>query len=204
MPRPRRSEHTKESILERGIDLFSEQGVHGTGLKQILDAVQVPKGSFYNYFDSKEHFVAEVVESYTNRSMAQVEAFLEGNTASATETFKQLFELLTKMFELDNCVKGCLVGSLAAEVAGSSELCRLSLQKGMQRWHALLAQLVEQGQAEGEFRSDMSKEVLVELLWCAWEGGILKMKIEGQSDALRRVVRNMMSLVRVPDSPTIR
>jgi len=41
-----------------------EQGYHGTGLQELVTKVGVPKGSFYNYFPSKEDFSAEVVRLY--------------------------------------------------------------------------------------------------------------------------------------------
>jgi len=54
----------RENLLNQGVTLLMEQGYHGTGLKEILDAVQIPKGSFYNYFGSKENFGAEVIQHY--------------------------------------------------------------------------------------------------------------------------------------------
>ncbi|HSN23524.1 MAG TPA: TetR/AcrR family transcriptional regulator, partial [Methylomicrobium sp.] len=38
----------RENLLSQGVALLMQQGYHGTGLKEILDAVQIPKGSFYN------------------------------------------------------------------------------------------------------------------------------------------------------------
>ena len=48
------------------------QGYHGTGLQEILDAVNIPKGSFYNYFGSKEDFGAEVIQHYIDPFIAQL------------------------------------------------------------------------------------------------------------------------------------
>jgi Bacterial regulatory proteins, tetR family len=42
-----------------------------TGLKEILDAAQVPKGSFYHYFESKEEFSAAVLKRYAERELDQ-------------------------------------------------------------------------------------------------------------------------------------
>ena len=41
--------------------LLMDQGYHGTGLQELVQRVGVPKGSFYNYFESKEAFRAGVV-----------------------------------------------------------------------------------------------------------------------------------------------
>ena len=56
MSKSNKKEFNRESLLNEGVALFMGQGYHGTGLQEILDAVNVPKGSFYNYFDSKEDF----------------------------------------------------------------------------------------------------------------------------------------------------
>ena len=54
MARPRKSEHSRQDLLDTGSRMLTEFGYHGTGIKQVLDAVGVPKGSFYNFFPSKE------------------------------------------------------------------------------------------------------------------------------------------------------
>ena len=56
-----------------------QQGYHGTGLKEILDAVQIPKGSFYNYFGSKENFAAEVIQHYINPFIDQLSDHLQNS-----------------------------------------------------------------------------------------------------------------------------
>ncbi|HEX8874632.1 MAG TPA: TetR/AcrR family transcriptional regulator, partial [Nitrosospira sp.] len=66
MPKPAKKEFNRENLLNEGVVLLREQGYHGTGLQEILDAVNIPKGSFYNYFDSKEDFGAEVIQHYTD------------------------------------------------------------------------------------------------------------------------------------------
>lgn len=36
----------RENLLNHGLVLLMQQGYHGTGLQEILGAVQIPKGSF--------------------------------------------------------------------------------------------------------------------------------------------------------------
>jgi hypothetical protein len=53
MGRPRLSHETKTRLLDEGVASLIGQGYHGTGIKEVLDHVKVPKGSFYNYFERK-------------------------------------------------------------------------------------------------------------------------------------------------------
>ena len=43
---------------------FLENGYHGTGIKEVLDRVNVPKGSFYSYFASKEELGEAAIQYY--------------------------------------------------------------------------------------------------------------------------------------------
>ena len=65
----------RENLLNQGVGLLMQQGYHGTGLKEILDAVQIPKGSFYNYFGSKENFAAEIIEHYIVPYLEQLQSY---------------------------------------------------------------------------------------------------------------------------------
>ena len=61
MGRPRLSDETKTRLLDEGVTSLIGQEYHGTSIKEVLDQLKVPKGSFYNSFESKEHFGAEVI-----------------------------------------------------------------------------------------------------------------------------------------------
>ena len=60
----KKNNEIKINLIESGLKLFSERGYHGTGIKEIVNSQGVPKGSFYNYFESKEDFIAEIVKHY--------------------------------------------------------------------------------------------------------------------------------------------
>src|SRR5579872_5044139 len=56
--------NVREKLLDAGLKVLIEKGYNGSGVQDITDAAGVPKGSFYNHFESKEALGAEVVERY--------------------------------------------------------------------------------------------------------------------------------------------
>ena len=60
-------------LTAAGHELFTRCGYHATGIQQITDQAGVPKGSFYNHFDSKEAFAADysLVETMAHFGAAQ-------------------------------------------------------------------------------------------------------------------------------------
>jgi AcrR family transcriptional regulator len=53
--RQRRREETSQRILSEAVRLFEKQGYTATTVEQITEAADVGKGTFFNYFPSKEH-----------------------------------------------------------------------------------------------------------------------------------------------------
>ena len=60
----RNTEHdTREHLLATGERLCMHRGFTGMGLSELLKTAEVPKGSFYHYFRSKEAFGVAMLET---------------------------------------------------------------------------------------------------------------------------------------------
>lgn len=188
MARPRKSEHNKEVILAKGIDLLCEQGYNGTGLKQILDAVQIPKGSFYHYFDSKEAYAAQVVELYIDRLLEAFDNYLKYATDDPLDIIKRIYHWMVLEFQRKQCKEGCLLGNLAAEVGSSSDLCQQAMLSAYAQWQQRFVPLISAAQEAGHVRKDVPAELLAETFWNAWEGSILRMKITGDTNTIEQTL----------------
>src|ERR1700709_1249900 len=58
------SPDVRARLLEAGVQTFSKSGFNGCSVQDITDAAGVPKGSFYNHFDSKEALGAAALAHY--------------------------------------------------------------------------------------------------------------------------------------------
>lgn len=56
--------HSKDEIVQAGLDLILSKGFNATGVEAILKQAKVPKGSFYNFFPSKEEFGLAIIDKY--------------------------------------------------------------------------------------------------------------------------------------------
>lgn len=198
--RPQRGHTIRQELLDTGMQLLSEQGYHGTGLKAVLDRAQVPKGSFYHYFTSKEAFTAEIISDYSESLLALMDAHLARSSSSPRETIRHLYHLMITEFERRGCIRGCLLGNLAAEIGASSQRCQNALQNAYRSWLRRFLPLVEAGQMQGQFRDDVPATSLADLFWNHWEGGILRMKMEGHARGLRQNLDMLLDqLMAAPD-----
>lgn len=197
-PKLKKSELTRASLIDEGIQQLSEHGYHGTGIKQVLDAVNVPKGSFYNYFGSKEAYVAEIIREYNNQSLVMLDEFIHHSKRPALEQLKTIYEYMLSKFSDNSCQKGCLVGSIAAEIGNTFELCQKAMQDSVNDWLLRLTILISKGQLENTIRKDIPSNDLAELVWSAWEGSLIKMKIDGDIQSPQKIIHLTLETLLTP------
>jgi TetR/AcrR family transcriptional repressor of nem operon len=194
MARPRKSEQAKQQLLDVGVQMLTEQGYHGTGIKQILDAVGVPKGSFYNFFPSKEAFVASIIYQYGDDVAAEslrAVAGLEQEPALIQLWYSFYNKVRNREQAGESCA--CLLGALSAEIAQASTVCNEALSEVQNRWIEALERLVEQAQQQGDIsRGDTAKD-LAQLIYNCWQGGLLQYQVSGDTDALLKQFKTLMN-----------
>jgi TetR/AcrR family transcriptional repressor of nem operon len=177
----------REKLLDEGVLLLMEQGYHGTGLQELVQKVGVPKGSFYNYFPSKEEFSAEVVRHYIDPFIRQLDAHLSRPDVAADVALRNYFEELIVETERKDFKGGCLLGNLIGEIGDTSELCQTSLRTAVGRYREKLREGLARGQREGSFRTDIDAKDMADFLVNVWQGALLRMKIERSVRPLTQV-----------------
>ena len=51
----------KESIMKKALELFAEEGYHKTSISKIAASAEISKGLIYNYFESKQQLLHQIV-----------------------------------------------------------------------------------------------------------------------------------------------
>ncbi len=168
----------KKKLLDQGVLALMEQGYHGTGINEILNSVSVPKGSFYNYFQSKENFGAEIIQHYITPFIVQLNEHLDTPSQDSLTSLRCYFDELIDTLEKQNFLGGCLLGNLMGEIGDTSEICRKALDLAVRQYRDTLAEGLSRAQSEGTIRRDLSAESMADFLLNAWQGALLRMKIE--------------------------
>jgi TetR/AcrR family transcriptional repressor of nem operon len=203
MPRTADPTAIPERLLAAGLDLFLRQGYNGTGIQQITDQAGVPKGSFYNHFESKEVFGAAIVDLYSERSLSSWKRWMRGAPSEPMAAIRHVFAAMFDYHERAGGASGCLIGNLAAEMAPASTLCRKRLLAAQLAWRERLAELIRAAQDVGEVRDDIDPTALSALTWSVWEGALLRMKVEGTVRPLRESIEIVLDYVYAPlERPT--
>lgn len=178
--------NARQNILEAAAPLIHSQGFHRTGLKEILDAAGVPKGSFYFYFKSKEDFGLALIDHYADSMGALAASILAEDGSPALERLSRFFTVLCGRMAERGCANGCPIGNLAQEVSDLSPGMRARLSQVMEgftrRVESVLASAAEAGELPGGLDPARTAGFVVD----AWEGAILRSKADKDPAPLDR------------------
>ena len=190
MPRTADPTDIPNRLLNAGYLLFKQQGYNATGVQELASLAAVPKGSFYNHFDSKEAFAVEIIRRYAQGMNDAWDEALRDAPASPLGALRHLLTTFIRHHEQASC-PGCLVGDMSAEMAESSPACRDALEAATCQWHERMTQLIQRAQQAGEIRRDLDARSLSAFFWNAWQGALLRMKVVHNAKPLKEVVRLM-------------
>ena len=105
MPKP----NHKETLLEAGLTAFHRHGYHATGVQEVVSLAGVPKGSFYNHFESKDALGLAALARYWEER-AESRALLRDTSVLGLNRLDGHFAALGYSED------GCLIGNFTAEL----------------------------------------------------------------------------------------
>lgn len=174
---------TRQHILDTGNRIIAAKGFSCVGLNELLQASEVPKGSFYHYFKSKELFGQALLEDYFDSYLRQLDALLEAPGLTARERLLRYFQHWRATQAEEGDEQKCLVVKLGAEVADLSEAMRVTLRDGTERIIGRLAGCIAAGVADASL-PPLDADTSARMLYQMWLGASLLAKLQRNASPL--------------------
>ncbi len=190
------AKHDIDNILDKGIDLFRLNGYHNTGVRDILKACNMPKGSFYHSFESKEDFVIKAIERFDEIISKDFEKNLSDESLSYFDRIKNHFMIHIKWYTNNDYRVGCLLGNLSTEVAGTIDAVSNKISGIYEQWSRGLASFIEKGQKAGEISSNIEALDLANYLFDSFNGSLGRMKVERSGKPLEQFLNINLEFIR--------
>ncbi len=169
--------YEKEDILNVGLDVFRRNGYHNVGINQILKESGIPKGSFYNFFESKEDFAQQVIRQYGETNTCWMKEFFEDCSLSPIECLKSFYTYMMNLNEEDEYCGGCLVNNMSVEVGRKSDPIGAEANQQFIGWLNVLASVISKGQDDNEITKEFSALELAEYIHAGFYGVLSRAKV---------------------------
>ena len=147
--RQRRSAETRERLFRSALELFAQKGFAETTVEDITEAADVGKGTFFNYFPSKDH----ILLAFGEMQLSKLESAIELARGSGEPMPEFLRSLGVRMTQEPTRNPAIIRALLQAYL--STTPVRAAMMDLQRRVHALHTQMIQLGQERGEIRDDL-------------------------------------------------
>ncbi len=181
---------SRDRLIEATAVLLRRQGYAATGLAQIVDVAQAPRGSLYFHFPGgKEELASAALVRSSERQRARLQSALD--EADAGDAVFAVVDVLAAELDASGCKDGCPIATVALEVGADggalSTLCRLSFD----RWRQLIVDRLRAGGFD-----DAAADDAAWFIFSAVEGAQMMCRVQGTTAPLRAVGRQLSAMLR--------
>lgn len=161
----------KQTIMETAIEQFVQRGFQATSIADIMKAAHMGLGTFYNYFDSKDQLLHYLLDNLAVQLQQRLQ-HLTAEQKSKAEILREMVLMTAQLVDSNKYVLPLFLSAGARPEQASEEVKGKVKDCGQEphehRGHgpafmAMFLQLVQEGQASGEFRQDVSAEIITEM-----------------------------------------
>ena len=186
--RQRRSAEIRERLFRAALDLFAEKGFTETTVEDITEAADVGKGTFFNYFPSKDH----ILLAFGEMQLCKLEEAIK-IARTTNEPMPQFLRSLSVRMTQEPTRNPAIIRALLQAYLSTTPV-REAMIDLQTRVHALHTQMIQLGQDRGEIRSDLPAAEIAYvfrqtifgtlLIWSLYGDATLHARIEGAFNVL--------------------
>ena len=147
--RQRRSAEIRERLFRAALKLFAQKGFLETTVEDITEAADVGKGTFFNYFPSKDHILLAFGEMQLSKLEAAIEMARQTN-----EPMPEFLRSLGVRMTQEPTRNPAIIRALLQAYLSTTPV-REAMMALQRRVHALHTQMIQLGQDRGEIRGDL-------------------------------------------------
>lgn len=188
---------TKERILDAAEEIMLDRGFRSVGLNQILTAVNVPKGSFYHYFKSKDDFGVQMLKHYLLRTTNRKREMLLSPVENA-DPLGRLFSYLDSAGKFLEQTPGkfpCLVLKMASEATDLTDAMRVEMSNGIEEWIGIFKKVLDEAVAQKSISPETNTALEASLIQDLWSGATQRAVINLNAEPVFNAVAHMKTRI---------
>jgi AcrR family transcriptional regulator len=172
--RQRRAAETRVRLFRCALQLFAERGSPNVTVEDITEAADVGKGTFFNYFESKDHVLGVMAEIQLGK-VREALTLAESGKQTIYSVLHHLFLRIGEEPGRSPDLARALISSFLA-----NESVRGLVDRNMSEGRKIVAQVVAAGQERGEIDPRLKKEKVAIQLQEAFMGTLLLWSLHGK------------------------
>ncbi|EAT12054.1 TetR/AcrR family transcriptional regulator [Bermanella marisrubri] len=190
----------EDTAVENAMAVFWEKGYDAASISELLKAVKMSKGSFYNAFGSKRDLFLRSLDKYESDRrrvfLSQLEAMDD-----PVQAIHRFFDTIVNEMLTDETRKGCFLINTSLELVNHDQQINDLVKSGIAEIEAFFKRCIEVGQAREQIPHNLTAETTAKILLSL----AVSIRVLGRGGfnekSLRVIAHEAKTLVTGPDDP---
>ena len=184
----KKGEESRQRLIECAAELFWKNGYSATGISEILKQTDLPKGSFYFYFKSKDDLATAVTEYYQKILLEQFQNSSQKNNWKSF--IEEIFDFLSERTN-GHTFAGCPYAVMGMETALSKPALASVFMEGLKKIEQIFQEVLLYSGLPPEHAKILSQRML-----SIYQGYLLLGRISNNTFFLKNARKNMLEMYR--------
>lgn len=184
-------QHHPETALEAAVNAFWRSGYHHTSMRDLLEAMQLSRSSFYQAYGNKEALFLRALARYREELLVSLNATL-AQEASAWQFIERLLRHMAQQAESEQAALGCLIFNSATELGNSGSKVSDAAVQSVQAITQFFVKVIEQAQREGSISPERDVQSSAYFLTLSVSGLRMLLKSGASQHQAEQLINNIL------------
>lgn len=189
--RPRIFDET--TAIKKAVEVFWKKGYEVTSTVDLIQAMGIQRGSFYNTFGSKKELFIKAIDIHEQSSFIEFRKILK-ESEDPIEILKMIFVSMADCSE-DEYLKGCFAGNTLAALTGIDEELALIASVHLKEMESIFYDVIDNAKAIGRLKTKVETDLLAKYLLNLWNGLNLTRRIYHDKKTLIPLIKLQLEIL---------
>ncbi|MEM1323133.1 MAG: TetR/AcrR family transcriptional regulator [Bacteroidota bacterium] len=198
----KKSEKTRQLIIEKSAVLFNQKGYWGTSMDDIMRATGLSKGGIYGNFgknsQDKKGVKEEIAVAAFRHAVEVVTEEIRRRTMvidNPVDKLKAVVYFYKERVLMPPVEGGCPIMNTSIEADDNQEALQEEVNKALDIWEHVIARVLQKGKDKGLVRQDINEAHFATVFIGTLEGGILLARIRKSALPFNLMAEQLLSLI---------
>lgn len=188
----RSKEFEVNEVLDKAMKIFWEQGYEKTSMSDLVEHMGIHRRSIYDTFDDKHSLFLQAMDRYRGKVSTTLLAEIKASK-TAVEALHKIFDVMISAVE--DTPSGCLIVNSAVELGTRDQEVDNRSLESFNEAERMFEQIIQWGQREREFSSDLDAKEMAEYLHNISVGIRAMARTSTDKEKLNRIIHVTMKLL---------
>ena len=192
MPRPK--EFNPDDAIEKAMQVFWHKGYEATSMEDLLEAMDLNRGSLYDTFGDKRQLFLKVIDRYCT-TFASSKFSLLDQPGPALPTLRRFISGMIEGGLADPQRRGCLIANTVMELSPHENEIAGTLRQALKMVEDTFFKVLARAKQQGELKNDKDPRALARFLTTMMQGTIVMIKAGASADVVKQTVETALSIL---------